>query len=105
MTKKEYYFHLVIAFITIFVAAIFTVKESNMTYATAQIESNSTSTMCINGKRAATTNTICLINQPCHTVRSDSTNVDDNSTDDEDDDNNNVTPMSFSQGAIWSKKQ
>ena len=70
--------------------------ECNMTDAAAQIESNSTSTTCINGK-CVTTTTICIINQPCHTVRSNSTNADNNnnSTDD-----NNVITTPFSQGTI-----
>ena len=96
MIKKKYYFYLVIAFITILVAAIFTVYELNLAGASAQIESNSTFTKCINGK-CVTTNTICITNQPCHTVRSNSTNADNNnnSTDD-----NNVITTPFSQGTI-----
>jgi hypothetical protein len=97
MIKKKYYFYLVIAFITIFVAAIFTVYGRNIAgAAAAQIESNSTFTTCINGK-CVTTTTICIINQPCHTVRSNSTNAaNNNSTDD----NNNVITTPFSQGTI-----
>jgi CDP-diacylglycerol pyrophosphatase len=95
MMKKKYYFYLVIVFITIFVAAIFTVYELNMTDTAAQIESNSTFTTCINSK-CVTTMTICIINQPCHTVRSNSTNTDNtNSTGD-----NNVITTPFSQGTI-----
>jgi hypothetical protein len=100
MIKKKYYFYLVIAFITILVAAIFTVYELNLAGAAAQIESNSTSTTCINGK-CVTTMTICIINQPCHTVRSNSTNAaNNNSTDDNKNNNNNVITTPFSQGTI-----
>jgi hypothetical protein len=64
--------------------------------AAAQTESNSTFTTCINGK-CVTTTTICIINQPCHTVRSNSTNADNNNSTD---DNNNVTTIPFYQGRI-----
>jgi CDP-diacylglycerol pyrophosphatase len=96
MMKKKYYFYLVIVFITIFVAAIFTVYERNMTDTAAQIGSNSTFTTCINSK-CVTTMTICIINQPCHTVRSNSTNADNNNSTD---DNNNIITTPFSQGTI-----
>ena len=56
----KYYFYLAIAFITVFVAAIFTIYRGHMVGAAAQIESNSTSTICINGK-CNTTTTICII--------------------------------------------
>jgi hypothetical protein len=93
---KKYYFYLAIAFITVFVAAIFTIDKGHMDGTAAQIESNSTFTTCINGK-CVTTTTICIINQPCHTVRSNSTNaVNNNSTDD----NNNVITEPFYQGTI-----
>jgi hypothetical protein len=94
---KKYYFYLVIAFITIFSAAICTVYELNLAGAAAQIESNSTSTTCINGK-CVTTTTTCIINQPCHTVRSNSTNVDNNNNNSTDD--NSVITTPFSQGTI-----
>ena len=96
MIKKKYYF--VIIFITIFVAALFTVYELNLAGAGAQIESNSTFTKCINGK-CVTTNTICITNQPCHTVRSNSTNANNSNNNSTDDDKNAIiTP--FSQGTI-----
>jgi hypothetical protein len=99
MIKKKYYFYLVIAFITIFVAAIFTVCERNMIgAAAAQIESNSTFTTCINGK-CVTTTTICIINQPCHTFRSNSTNADNNNNNSTDD-NNSVITTPFSHETI-----
>ena len=66
-----------------------------MTDAAVQIESNSTFTTCINGK-CATTTTICIINQPCHTIRSNSTNADNNNSTDD----NNVTTIPFYQGRI-----
>jgi hypothetical protein len=100
MIKKKYYFYLVIAFITIFVAAIFTVYGRNMAgAAAAQIESNSTFTTCINGK-CVTTTTICIINQPRHTVRSNSTNAANNNNNNSTDDNNNVITTPFSHETI-----
>jgi hypothetical protein len=90
---------LIIAFITIFVATAFTVDERNMTDAAeAQIESNSTFTTCINSK-CVTTTTTCIINQPCHTVRSNSTNAY-NSNNNSTDDDNGVITTPFSQGTI-----
>jgi hypothetical protein len=94
MIKKKYYFYLIIGFIAIYVAAMFTVNEQNIVYTAAQIESNSTFTTCINGK-CVTTTTTCIINQPCHTVRSNSTNIDNNNSTD-----NNVITTPFSQGTI-----
>ena len=96
----KYYFYLAIAFITVFVAAIFTIYRGHMVGAAAQIESNSTSTICINGK-CNTTTTICIINQLCHTVRSNSTNAGNNNS--TDGNNNNVITTPFSQGTIRSK--
>ena len=96
MIKNKYYFYLVIAFITIFVATIFTVYGRNMVgAAAAQTESNSTFTKCINSK-CVTTTTICIINQPCHTVRSNSTDTDNNNSTDD----NNVITEPFAQGTI-----
>ncbi len=93
----KYYFYLAIAFITVFVAAIFTIYRGHMVGAAAQIESNSTFTKCINSK-CVTTMTICIINQPCRTVRSNSTDADNNNS--TDNDNNNVITEPFAQGTI-----
>jgi hypothetical protein len=87
----------VIAFISVFVAAIFTIYGRNMTGAAAQIESNLTFTTCINDK-CVTTTTICIINQSCHTVRSNSTSAENNNS--TDNNNNNVITTPFSQGTI-----
>ena len=95
MIKKKYYIYLVTGFIVVYAAAVFATDGQNIVYTGAQIESNSTFTTCINGK-CVTTTTTCIINQPCHTFRSNSTNTDyNNSTDD-----NNVITMPFSQGTI-----
>lgn len=61
--------------------------------AAAVVESNSTSTICINNKPCVTT--ICINNQPCHTVTSNSTKAD-NSTN-----NKNITTSPFPQENIW----
>lgn len=60
--------------------------------AAASVESNSTSTICINNKPCVTT--ICINNQPCHTVTSNSTKAD-NSTN-----NKNITTSPFPQENI-----
>jgi hypothetical protein len=60
--------------------------------AAARVESNSTSTICINNKPCVTT--ICINNQPCHTVTSNSTKAD-NSTD-----NKNIITSPFPQENI-----
>ena len=55
---------------------------------------------CINGK-CTTTTTICIINQPCHTVRSNSTNADDNNNNNStDDDNDVITTIPISRRGI-----
>ena len=94
--KRGYHcYYLVVAFTIIFIAAVFTLQNFN-TIEAAQIESNSTFTTCINGK-CITTTTTCIINQPCRTVRSNSTNTsNDNSTNN----NNGVATVPFSQGTI-----
>jgi len=72
-----------------------------MIEAAAQMESNSTFTTCITGKHVITTMT-CMINQPCYTVRSNSTttsNNNDNSTNDNNN-GNGVATEPFSQGTI-----
>ena len=43
--------------------------------------------------------TICIINQPCRTVRSNSTDADNNNSTDNDN-NNNVITEPFAQGTI-----
>jgi hypothetical protein len=73
-----------------------------MTEAAAQMESNSTFTTCINGK-CVTTTTTCIIDQPCHTVRSNSTTTSNNNNDNSTNGNNNgngVATEPFSQGTI-----
>ena len=52
--------------------------------------------------KSVTTRTICIINQPYHTVRSNSTNADNNNNSTHD---NNVITLPFSQWTIWSKNQ
>jgi hypothetical protein len=99
MIKKKYYFYLVTGFIAVYAAAVFATDEQNIVYTSAQIESNSTFTTCINGK-CVTTTTTCIINQPCHTVRSNSTNTDNNNNNNNSTDDNNVITMPFSQGTI-----
>ena len=95
--KRGYHcYYLVVAFTIVFIAAVFTLQNFNTIEAAAQIESNSTFTTCINGK-CITTTTTCIINQPCRTVRSNSTNTsNDNSTNN----NNGVATVPFSQGTI-----
>src|SRR5919199_1858375 len=96
MGYYHYYCYLVVAFTTIiFIVAMYTLQNFNMIEAAAQIESNSTFTTCINGK-CVTTTTTCIINQPCHTVRSNSTNTDNNNSTVDD----NVITTPFSQGTI-----
>ncbi len=99
MTKQKhgyhYYCYIVLAFTIIFVVAA---QNYNITEAAAQIESNSTFTTCINGK-CVTTTTICIINQPCHTVRSNTTNTNDNNFTN-DNNGNNIVTAPFSQGTI-----
>ena len=67
--------------------------------AAAQIESNSTFTTCINGK-CATTTTTCIINQPCHTLKSNATNTSNNSSTNDNNNENNIVPAPFAQGTI-----
>ena len=86
---------MVTGFIVVYAGAVFVTDEQNIVDTGAQIESSSTFTTCINGK-CVTTTTTCLINQPCHTVRSNSTNTDNNNSTDD----NNVITMPFSQGTI-----
>jgi hypothetical protein len=91
--------YLLIAPTIIFIGALVALQEFNME-AAAQIESNSTFTTCINGK-CVTTTTTCVVNQPCHTVRSNATNTkDNNSTNDNDNNGNNIVPAPFDQGTI-----
>lgn len=101
--RRNYYHYcyLASAFTIIFIVALFALQKYNMTEAAAQMESNSTFTTCINGK-CVTTTTTCIINQPCHTVRSNSTttsNNNDNSTNDNNN-GNGVATEPFSQGTI-----
>src|SRR5919202_6189041 len=102
MRRNYYpYCYLVSTFTIIFIVALFALQKYNMTKVAAQMESNSTFTTCINGKCVATTTT-CIINQPCHTVRSNSTttsNNNDNSTNDNNN-GNGVATEPFSQGTI-----
>jgi hypothetical protein len=58
----------------------------------AQVQSNSTSTICVNEKPCVTT--ICINNQPCHTITSNSTNTD-NSTN-----KNKALDLPFPQATI-----
>ena len=67
--------------------------------AAAQIESNSTYTVCINSK-CTTTNTICIVNQPCHTVRSSNSTNQDNNNSNGKNNNNIIRTLPFSQGTI-----
>ncbi len=100
MMKRSYYYcYLVVAFTIIYVGAVFTPQNYNITEAAAQIESNSTFTTCINGK-CVTTTTTCLINQPCHTVRSNATNTNDNNSTNDNNNENNILTAPFSQGTI-----
>jgi hypothetical protein len=59
----------------------------------ANVESNSTSTTCINDKPCVTT--ICINNEPCRTITSNST-----TTGNLTDNNNNPVTSPFSQAAI-----
>jgi hypothetical protein len=104
MKEKHRYHHcyhcyMVIAFTIILVVAVFTPQNYKISEATAQIESNSTFTTCINGK-CVTTTTTCLINQPCHTVRSNVTNTNDNNSTNDNDNGKNIVPAPFDQGTI-----
>ena len=91
------YRYLLIASTIIFICALVALQKFNMEVA-AQLESNSTFTTCINGK-CVTTTTTCVMNQPCHTVRSNATNTKDNESTD-DDNGNNIVPTPFDQGTI-----
>jgi hypothetical protein len=106
MMKEKYRYHchcyLVVAFTIISIVAVFMLQNYNMKGAAAQIGSNSTFTTCINGK-CVTTTTTCIINQPCHTVRSNSTNTNNNNKNSTNDNNNNgngVENAPFPQGTI-----
>jgi hypothetical protein len=61
------------------------------------MESNSTSTVCINGKPCVTT--ICIDNQPCHTITSNST-TDTNNNHNNSSDGKNIINQSFPQESI-----
>jgi hypothetical protein len=95
-----HYCYLLIASTIIFICALVALQKFNIE-AAAQIESNSTFTTCINGK-CVTTTTTCLINQPCHTVRSNSTTTSSNNNNSTNDNNNenNIVPAPFAQGTI-----
>jgi hypothetical protein len=103
--KPRYHHHcyMVVAFTIILVTiAVSTPQNYNTKEAIAQIESNSTLTTCVNGKCVITTTT-CIINQPCHTVRSNATNTNDNNSTTNDNNNNNgnnIVPAPFDQGTI-----
>jgi hypothetical protein len=74
MIKKYRLGLVILTAITIFVTSIaltFTALENRHNANGAEMESNSTSTVCINGKPCVTT--ICIDNQPCHTITSNST--------------------------------
>jgi hypothetical protein len=93
------YCYLLIASTIISISALVAVQKFD-TEAAAQIESNSSFTTCINGK-CVTTTTTCVVNQPCHTVRSNVTNTNDNnSTNDNNNNGNNIVPEPFDQGTI-----
>jgi hypothetical protein len=97
--KHRYHCYMVIAFTIIFIVGGFTPQNYNITDAAAQIESNSTFTTCINGK-CVTTTTTCIINQPCHTVRSNATTTNDNDSTNDNNNENNIVPAPFAQGTI-----
>ena len=92
------YRYLLIASTIIFICALVALQKFNME-AAAQIESNSTFTTCINGK-CVTTTTACIINRPCHTVRSNATNTNDNNSTNDNNNGNNIVPAPFEQGTI-----
>jgi hypothetical protein len=95
----RYHCYLLVAFtIILVILAAFTVQSYKIKEAAAQIESNSTFTTCVNGK-CVTTTTTCLINQPCHTVRSNATNTNDNNSTN-DNNGNDIIPSPFDQGTI-----
>jgi hypothetical protein len=74
MIKKYRLCLAIVVAIPIFVTSIaltFTALEDRHSANASEIESNSTSTVCINGKPCVTT--ICIDNQPCHTITSNST--------------------------------
>jgi hypothetical protein len=102
MTKQKHGYHnhcyFVLAITIIFIVAS---QNYNISEAAPQIESNSTFTTCINGK-CVTTTTTCIINQPCHTVRSNSTNTSNNNDNSTNGNNNGngVATEPFSQGTI-----
>jgi hypothetical protein len=86
-----------------FIGALVALQKFNMESA-AQIESNSTFTTSIYVK-CVTTTTRCLINQPCHTVRSNSAttariNNKDSANDNDDNNDNGIVTAPFSQGTI-----
>ena len=99
MVKRNYYCYLVVIFTIIYVGAVFTPQNYNMTEAAAQIESNSTFTTCINGKCVTTTKT-CEVNQPCHTIRSNATNTNDNNSTNDNDNGKNIVQAPFDLGTI-----
>jgi hypothetical protein len=91
---------MVVAFTIIFITIAVSTQNYTTKEVAAEVESNSTFTTCINGK-CVTTTTTCLINQPCHTVRSNATNTNDNnSTNDNNNNGNNIVPEPFDQGTI-----
>jgi len=100
MKMGYYYCYIIVAFTIIFIVAEFMLQNFNTMEASAQIESNSAFTTCINNK-CVTTTTTCIVNQPCHTIRSNATYTNDNnSTNDNNYNENNIVPAPFDQGTI-----
>jgi len=100
MIKKYCLCLVIFGAITIFIASIaltFTALENRHNANAAEMESNSTSTICINGKPCVTT--ICINNQPCHTITSNSTNTDNNNNNNSSGDKNTIS-QPFPQGSI-----
>jgi hypothetical protein len=98
MIKKYCLCLVTVAAIAIFLASIalmFTALENHHSANAAEMESNSTSTICINGKPCVTT--ICINNEPCHTVTSNSTNTNNNNNSSDD---KNTIGEPFPQGSI-----
>ncbi|HJT49088.1 MAG TPA: hypothetical protein VJ729_12975 [Nitrososphaeraceae archaeon] len=99
MMKTSSYGCLVAIFTIVYMYAVFSSQNYNITEAAAQIESNSTFTTCINGKCVTTTMT-CAVNQLCHTIRSNASNTNDNNSTNATNNGKNTLPTPFDQGTI-----
>jgi len=100
LIKKYHLCLVIVAVITIFVTSIgltFTALKDRHNANASEVESNSTSTVCINGKPCVTT--ICIDNQPCHTITSNSTTSTNNNNSNSSDGKNTIS-QPFPQESI-----